>query len=206
MGKRTDKPSRRRLKVRRRLSVERLDERRVLAAITGAVFNDANHSFQKDAGEENVARRIVYIDANDSASLDVGESFVVAKPDGTFEFQNLDDGSYLLRLFNGTQSQIQKTPIEATFEGDAVSVSNAFQLEVGDGSGLALTTDSLVTGDLTSGDAQAIAVGEQLSRMQTLPNGKVLIVGTDAGSDTSWMVDPETQSVTAEVLIDGVLI
>ncbi len=73
----------RRVKVRRRLLVEHLGDRRVLAAITGAVFDDANHSFQKEAGEENVPRRLVYIDANDNAALDVGESFVVAEENGT---------------------------------------------------------------------------------------------------------------------------
>ncbi len=84
MGKRSARPNQRRVKVRRRLLVERLGDRRVLAAITGAVFDDVNHSFQKEAGEENVPRRLVYIDANDNETLDVGESFVVAEENGTF--------------------------------------------------------------------------------------------------------------------------
>ena len=196
MGKRTGRTNQRRVKVRRRLLVERLAERRVLAAITGAVFEDANHSFQLEVGEANVARRLVYIDANDNAELDNGESFVVAEDDGTFEFPNLADGSYLLRLFNGTQTQTQTVPIEATIEGRTVSVANPIQLELGDHVSLALTTDSVVVGDLQTGLSQSVSVGNQLTKMQTLPDGKLLIVGTSASGDTSWIVDPVSETVT----------
>ena len=104
----------------RRLLVEHLGERRVLAAIAGAVFEDLNHSFQKDAGEVNVPHRLIYIDSNANAAFDTNESFVVAESDGSFVFTDLDDGSYLLRLFNGTQTQTQSIPVEATIEGNAV--------------------------------------------------------------------------------------
>ncbi len=124
------------------------------------------------------------------------------KKTARFEFQNLDDGTYLLRLFNGTQTQVQTVPIEATIGGGAISVSNAVQLEVGDGAGLALTSDSVVIGELQTGDAQTVSVGNQLSRMQTLPDGTLLIVGTDTSAETSWLVDLESASVT-EIDLSG---
>ena len=203
MGKRTVRPFQRRVKVRRRLLVERLGERRVLAAITGAVFEDVNHSLQKDAAEENVPRRLVYVDANDNATLDVGEVMAVAGQDGNFRFDNLDDGTYLLRLFNGTQSQVQTTPVEATIEGGSFAVADAIDLAVGDGTGLALTANSLVLGDLQSGESETVSVGSQLSRMDALPDGSLLIVGTNASGDTSWIVDPESRSVTPVDLTNG---
>ncbi len=186
----------------------------MLAAITGAVFEDANHSFQQDAGEVSAPRRLVYIDGNDNAQLDVGERFVVAEPDGTFEFPNLADGNYLLRLFNGTQTQTQTVPVQATVEGEAIAVSDALQLGVADGMSLALTTNSVVAGDLELGSSQTIAVGSQLTKMQPLTDGSLLVVGSDAGNQTLWTVNPATGTVTplesteqgvpwSEVAVDG---
>jgi hypothetical protein len=196
MGNRSGRAKQRKSTVNRRLIVEQLAERRVLAAITGAVFEDADFSMQQEVAEANLPRRLVYVDANDNAELDNGESFVVAEDDGTFEFPNLSDGSYLLRLFNGTQTQVQTTPIEATVEGDTVSVADALQLELGNGATLVLTDDSLVIGDLQDGSSRSIAVGNQLTKMQTLPDGKLLIIASGTTGDTSWVVDPVNDAVT----------
>lgn len=196
MGNRIGRASQRRAKVRRRLFVERLAERRVLAAITGAVFDDANHSLQQEVGESNAPSRLVYIDTNDNAELDNGESFVVAETDGTFEFPFVEDGTYLLRLFNGTQTQTQTVPIEATTEGNTVSVTDALQLELRDGVSFVLTTDSVIIGDLQSGASQSVQVGNQLTKMQTLPDGKLLIISNGESGPASWVVDPISESVT----------
>ncbi len=56
---------------------------------------------------------------------------------------------------------------------------------------------------MQTGDTQTVSVGNQLSRMQTLPDGTLLIVGTDASGDTSWIVDPESETVTAIDLSGG---
>ncbi len=192
MGKRTDRSTRppRRIGVRRRLLVEHLGDRRVLAAITGSVFEDVNFSFHKDAEEASLGSRLVYIDTNDNATLDTGERFVVAQQDGTFAFTDLDDGSYLLRLFNGTSSQQQTSPVEAIISGDAVQVSGN-QLLLGDGSAIALTNGAVVIGDLETGIGHSISVASHLTKMQSLPDGKLLVIGTDdQGGDTAWIVDP----------------
>jgi hypothetical protein len=174
-----------------------LDERRVLAAITGAVFEDVNQSLSRDPGEVVAPSRLIYIDVNDNAQLDVGEQFAVAKADGTFEFPNLADGTYLLRLFNGTSSQSQTVPVEATIAGAAVSVADADQLVLSDGLRIALTTDAVVVGDAASGSGQTLPVGGQLAKIQTLPDGRLLVIGTATEGDTSWVVDPRNATVTA---------
>ncbi len=197
MVKRTDRrlKSNRRTVVRRRLLVEQLGDRRVLAAITGAVFDDANFSFHRDQGEVNLASRLVYIDANDNATLDEGEQFVVAEQDGTFSFPNLGDGTYLLRLFNGTSSQQQTSPVEATISGETVE-ANGTQLLLGSGP-IVLGQQGIVLGDLASGLGQNVPVATELTKMQTLPDGTVLVIGNDEGGDTAWIVDPADESVTA---------
>ncbi|MFK8112902.1 MAG: dockerin type I domain-containing protein [Rubripirellula sp.] len=196
MGKRTNRSIPRKLRVQRRLLVEHLGERRVLAAITGAVFDDANVSFQKDSAEVNVPERLIYVDANNNSELDAGESFVLAAEDGTYSIPNLGDGTYLLRLFNGTQTQSQTFPVEATVADGTVTVADATQLQLDGGTAFALTPDSLVIGDLSDGTDQSVAVGQQLTQVQALPDGTLLIVGTDDSGETSWTVNPADGSVT----------
>lgn len=197
MGKRNGRPASQRLRVQRRLLVERLGERRVLAAITGAVFDDANFSFQKDPAEVNVPQRLVYLDANNNSELEVGEAFALAGEDGTFEFQGVADGSYFLRLFNGTDSQLQTFPVDASIEGNTVAVVDPIDLQLGTGTGFALTADELVVGDLEDGTSRTIAVGQQLTQMQSLPDGTFLVIGTAETGDTAWVVDPANDTVTA---------
>lgn len=182
--------------VRRRLLVENLGDRRVLAAITGAVFEDANFSFQQDQQETALASRLIYIDSNANAELDAGERFVVAEPDGTFAFPGMADGTYLLRLFDGTSSQQQTSPIEATISGESVTVDGQ-QLILDGGNAISLTDQSIVFGDFQSGEGTDLSVATEVTKMQTLPDGTLLVIGNDVGGDTAWIVDPTDQSVTA---------
>lgn len=199
MGKRPAKRSRR----RRRLIVERLDQRRVLAAISGTVFGDANHSFQIDHDELGSAARLIYIDANLDGQLDAEDSFAVANVDGTFSFTGLEDGTYSVRLFNGTDSQTQTFPIEASVSGNRVDVLQAIQLEVVGQTVVAMTANALVIGNLATGTSQTVNVGDQLTKMHTLPDGSLLVIGTDSGGDTTWLVNTESLSVTPVALTDS---
>lgn len=203
MGNQAGRSRLRRVTVRRRLFVERLAERRVLAAITGEVFEDLDLSFHREVGEPTAPQRLVFIDANQNSRLDAGEPVSVAESDGTFRFDNLDDGTYLLRLFNGTASQIQTTPMEATAVGSAVSIEKGLQFQsVGPDTSAVLNPQSVVIGDLTAGTSQVITLGEQLTKMQSLPDGKLLVVGEDALSATSWLVDPVARTAS-QVDLDG---
>lgn len=109
-------PSNHRRTRRRRLLLERLGQRRVLAAITGTVFQDLDHSTQREVGEPVAPKRLLYIDANDNAQLDPGEQYALGEVDGSFEFGDLADGDYLVRLFSGTDSQFQTTPLSPRSE------------------------------------------------------------------------------------------
>ena len=203
MTKRVARSDQRRVRVRRRLLVERLGDRRVLAAITGAVFDDANHSFQRDSGELAAANRLVFIDDNSNGSLDNGERYALADSNGEFEFGDLADGTYQLRLFNGTLSQIQTVPIEATKESPTVSVIDAKQLVLPGQMPIAMTENSVVIGDLDAGTSNIISVGDQLVKSQTLPGGKLLVLGIDAGDATVWKIDPSTQAISEVPLSDS---
>ncbi len=104
----------------RRLSLQVLDDRRVLAAIVGSVFNDANDSLRRDAEELGLPSRLVYVDQNNNSRLDATEQYALAGADGSFSIDNMADGDYSVRLYSGTSSQIQTTPTSAMLLHDAV--------------------------------------------------------------------------------------
>ena len=195
MGTRSNHMKSSRVSTRRRLLVERLGERRVLAAIAGMVFEDANHSLRLDDVESGAATRLVYLDLNDNGEFDVDESYSLADSDGSFLFPDLANGTYLVRLFSGTDSQTQTYPVEATLDA-SIEVSGANQLIVAGETAFALTHDSIVIGSLVSGNRHSLVVGDSLSSMQLLPNGTVLVIGSDASGDTAWVVNPNDATVS----------
>lgn len=200
MGNRKNDNATRYRRTRRRLIIERLGQRRVLAAITGAVFGDTNHSFQFDSAESGAVARLVYLDTNSNAQLDVDDKYSLTQADGSFSFSGLDDGTYLLRLFSGTDSQIQTFPLEASVSSNTIGVLDAVQLEVIGDTVLALTENSLIIGNLASGAGQTVNVGDQLTEMQALPNGNMLVIGTDVSGDTAWIVNPNLLTATPVAL------
>ena len=195
MAKGSLRPNHRRIR-RRQLRVECLGQRRLLAAITGSVFEDANHSSHREVGELNAPERLIYIDANDNATLDADERFVVGETDGTFEFDGVADGDYLIRLFNGTSTQSQTTPLSARIVGAAIAETSATQVLSGVASPLALTDRALVIGDPTSGESELLPIGNDVTKMQELPDGRVLAIGSDTDGPTSWVIDPVGDTVT----------
>ena len=192
-----DRRSFKRVGVRRRLLVERLNSRRVLAAITGVVFEDLDQSFRQEAEESVLSNRLVYLDANNNASLDSGERFVLTQDDGSFQFDDLDDGEYLLRLFNGSQSQTQTSPVNATLEHATIPTVGAVDLVDHESGLLSLVQDSIVVGNLDDGTFQSIPVGDQLTELQLLPSGDVIVIGGEVPNETAWIVNPQTQSVSS---------
>lgn len=200
MGKRNNRIRFKRGGVRRRLLIERLGDRRVLAAITGTVFGDNNHSYQQEDSELGAVQRLVFIDSNQDAGLSPGEPHVLSQVDGSFAFEGLDDGTYFVRLFDGVQSQVQTYPIEATVVAQPVAIANASQLSVDGDTILALTSDSLFVGSFSSGTGQLVAIGDQLTKLHPLPDGTYLVFGTDDSGNTVWRVAPDASSVTPVAL------
>ena len=167
-----------------------------MAAITGAVFEDLNHSFRLDAGDLDAPHRLVYIDANQNAEIDAGEPYALADAEGKFRFDDIADGTYELRLYNGTETQYQTTPVLATREGPVLELTGGMQLVAADRTPIALTDQSLVFGNLDTGVTSEVAVGSQLSKMQALPGGDLLVIGSGANSETTWQVDAATGTST----------
>ncbi len=182
---------------RRRLLVEHLGDRRVLAAITGAIFEDLNHSFQLDDGDADAPHRLVYIDANQNTRIDAGEPYALADDEGNYRFDNVPDGVHELRLYNGTDSQFQTVPVSATLEGPVSSVIAGRQLASTGRTPLALTDQSVVFGNLDTGTTSQISFGGQLTKLQFLPDGSLLVVGTGANGETAWQVDADAGTSTA---------
>ncbi len=202
MGKPAGRSRLRRVKVRRRLRLERLDERRVLASITGAVFEDVNLSFHRELGESFAPRRLVFIDADQNDRLDVGDPVAITDAEGNFRFEGLTNGTHLVRLFNGSASQVQTVPFAADRSGEVLAVEDAQQLTTRGSQAIALTSGAIVLGDLRDANRESIELGNHLVGMQTLPDGRILVIGNDLAGPTSWLVDPLTGS--AETLeLDG---
>ena len=186
MGKPAGRSRLRRVKVRRRLRLERLDERRVLAAVTGAVFEDANLSLHRELGELFAPRRLVFIDANQNDRLDAGDPVAITDLEGKFRFEDVRSGTHLVRLFNGSASQTQTVPIAADSGGEVVAVEDALQFATRGSQAIAVTSGSIVIGSLRDGTRESIELGNQIVGMQTLPDGRVLVIGNDWAGPTSW--------------------
>jgi len=187
----------------RRLLVERLDERRVLAAITGEVFEDLDHSFRRELGEPALAGRVLFLDSNDNATLDVGELVALTDETGRFSFPELADGTYVVRLFNGTSTQQQTFPRQSEVLGVGLEVVGGNEvLATGEGT-LVVTGDSIFAGDVRTGLATQIPVADQVSAVAVLPDGNLIAIGSEAGTPGVWLVNPATGSAQATQFLSG---
>lgn len=203
-------------KRRRWLRFELLDERRVLASITGQVFLDADQSLRKDDGEVGLESRVVFIDLDGDNQVELGEPIALTDSSGRFEFADLPFGDYTVRLFNGTPTQTQLTPYRAELAGGLIGVSDPFSnddnvwLGLEDQAGLEAL---MVSGDVLSSvdlDANASAAdrvrGIQLpaaaTDFQSLGGGSVLVTlgagGVDPQGDPLRIVSVNTVSGQVE--------
>ena len=64
----------------------------------GNVFNDANASAAKDAGEAGLQGWQVYVDTNNNGLLDSGEESMLTDSSGNYRFNDLPAGTYTLRV------------------------------------------------------------------------------------------------------------
>ena len=189
--------------LRRRLLIERLAERRVLAAITGEVFEDINFSLRRESAEAALEGRVLYLDSNQNSTLDNGEAVALSDSAGQFTFPSLSEGTYLVRIFNGTTTQQQTFPIEATVFGPGFPVdggNDAIML----GPSTAVSTDtSVYLGDTATGQSNQIRVADQLADVAGLPDGTLLAIGTESRVQGAWLIDPSTQAVRPTGFLSG---
>ena len=78
----------------RRLQAERLEDRQLLATISGAVFNDLNADGVKNTGESGQSGWTVYLDADGNGQLGTGEISTTTATDGSYSFDGLAAGTY----------------------------------------------------------------------------------------------------------------
>jgi SdrD B-like domain/Bacterial Ig-like domain len=76
---------------------EPLEPRRLLASISGVVFEDFDADGVRDANDSVATLRSVYIDANNNGVLDAGDSSMYSQASG-YTFSNLAPGQYTVRV------------------------------------------------------------------------------------------------------------
>ena len=197
-----DRP-RRRKALRRRLLLEHLSSRRVLAAITGVVFDDSNGSLRQEASEVSLEQRLIYIDANQNAQLDTGEAYAIGDDDGSFSFEDLPDGDYDLRLYDGSTSQSQTFPVDVVFSGATVSAPGLTGAFTTSTNLFGVTANTVIVGDLATGEFESINLSAPLASVQQLPSGSLLAVGGAGDAAAAWLIDPLTQAVIEVDLSSG---
>ena len=94
----------------RRLHLEHLETRQLLATISGQVFNDFNADGLKDAGEPGQSGWTVYLDADGNGQLDTGETTAITAGDGSYSFTGLAAGTY-------TVAEVPQPGWEQTYPG-----------------------------------------------------------------------------------------
>ncbi|MEP0059032.1 dockerin type I domain-containing protein [Rhodopirellula bahusiensis] len=184
---------------RRRLSMQTLDDRRVLAAIVGSVFHDANDSLKKEAEESTLANRLVFVDQNDNGTLDQGERYGLTDESGEFSLNGLVDGTHVVRVFNGTQSQIQTTPSVITAnpflsESEITAITPAFVLDAGTNDEVVLPAvfakgTSLNTLTASGTVASTLDLGVGIQALWRSPAGDLFALGDNAVGHKAFIVD-----------------
>src|SRR5690349_4159934 len=84
----------------RALRGELLEPRIVLAgtaSIAGMVWNDLDGDGSRGGTEPALAGVTVYLDTNDNGAHTAGEPQATTATDGSYSFQNLDAGNYVVR-------------------------------------------------------------------------------------------------------------
>lgn len=197
MARSFGRTKRRRILLKRRLLIERLADRRVLAAITGDVFEDLNHSMIWDQAEVGAAERLVFVDLNLNHKLDPSEPISLTSSDGQFQISGLEDGEYSLRLLDTNAGQLQTVPVQSEVTNHSWAISGSSSLLVSGEKWFALGTGELTVGQLDQSGSVSINIDGALNDFELLPDGKLLVVGAQAGLAASWIVDPETKSTEA---------
>lgn len=78
-------------------SIEMLESRRLLATLSGNVFDDLNGNARRDTGEPGLANQRIFIDLNFNDRRDRGEPSVLSDSNGNFRFLNRQPGIQRLR-------------------------------------------------------------------------------------------------------------
>lgn len=203
---RSSRPERR-VRTRRTLRLQVLDDRRVLAAITGAVYDDANDSMRQDSAEIGLVGRLVYVDQNDNGQIDATEPYSLTGDDGGFSIDGLANGDHVVRVFNGTQTQIQTNPNLAVHLHDVLAqedITAALPAAVQD-AGLATertspavfaigTTIQTIAADGTVSDP--VDIGSDIISLNRVSGGGLIVFTDSDTDDRAFSVSDSLDSIT----------
>ncbi len=181
-------------------------------SLSGVKFLDSNRNGVRDDSEPLLADWTIYIDSNDNGQLDDGEPSVVTGADGSYAFENLKPGSYVLReLLTGKDGWIQTLPGEENSYRYLVNVYS-------EGTATAVDFGNLMINGITGTKWHDINgngvrdLGEpvlsgwmiyvDLNNNGTLDQGEPFQVTDTNGSYTFEGLDPGTY-VLREVMQDG---
>jgi uncharacterized protein YkwD/uncharacterized protein (DUF2141 family) len=91
--------------------------------VSGTVFNDVNANGVQDDGEAGLRRWRVFIDANNDGLFERGERSVITRRLGAWSFNNLDAGSYTIRIVQKPRFQQTTSMDDLTLDVLAGGVS-----------------------------------------------------------------------------------
>lgn len=104
-----------------RLTLERLESRRLMAGLNVVVFSDDDGSRTRSAVEPAAPNRLVYLDLDHSGRFDDGEPLAISGIDGIARFQNLAAGEYFIGLTGTSASQVVTTSVASDAVATLVS-------------------------------------------------------------------------------------
>lgn len=183
--------------IKRRLLVETLCDRRVLAALHGVVIDDVDQSWRMEAGETALAQRLVFIDENNNGLPDDGERYVLTDADGSFAFEELGGDEQIVRLLARATSQDQHFPFAVdSLVGKPVidlTQSDLFDtasgLELFGGATAILRSDTgLIHVDLNAIEPTDVDLKSRPAGVAMLPDGRLLVLADDAQGNFAFIL------------------
>ncbi len=172
----------------RRLVLEALEARQLMASISGTVWNDINKNGVHEANEPPVAGVTVYIDANDNKAQDAGEPSTTTASDGSYTFTGLGAGSFVVRAAIGQPFQ-QTSPALTQLAPDRLFVEDVFQNKVSELDPVSGATLHSFTPPYRSGLFMGLAF-----------DGKVLYFASN-DNDILYKLNPDTGAVISQSLL-----
>lgn len=196
----------------RRLLVEALCERRVLATITGMVFSDANDDWRASSHEVTLADRLVFVDHNDNGLPDDGEPFALTDLDGRFSLEQLGSDAQIVRLFSGRPSQQQQFPIHPDWNPSNIVLANLellaasgnLRLDPFSSRAVIPVVQGLKIADLSARTAIDVPLDADPIDVAFLGDGSLIVLASDAHGHSAYrvaadgLVQPLDLTVNAE--------
>lgn len=198
LRKKTGSTSCDRVAVKRRLLVETLCDRRVLAALHGVVFDDIDHSWRMESGETALSNRLVFIDSNNNQLPDDGERYHLTDDEGSFVFDELGGDEQIVRLLALAPTQNQHFPvaIDSLVDNRSIDLTesdlfkSAFDLKLLGPVDAVLSADTgLIHVDANSGAATDVELGARPTGSALLPDGRLLVLANDLDGGFAFIVD-----------------